>query len=529
MNEHTTERPPSPPEVTQKDEMEQASQSSWRTEPEISQRRKDVLRKCLDSVRYIKPDIRRVKEGKYPFKGMKLTRADVIFLLSVHEDWQGSVEGSDLNQPTPKGLDLRGANLQGVDLGGLHLDYMLAGLTEEEWFIATPGQCKMATTNLDDANFAEALLQGATFCYAHLRRANFSKAWLKDADLFGADLRGASFYKTALNGANLYGANLEGAKVSKAEFEQAGVDANVLKEVVVQRTVVPPWGAGKTKLPLTPDWLYHEYKSPRWLTGFSKTLMIPLLLALITLLVTQAFDYISQKRQAEQAQQALLLQSKQTELQLKNNLLVKMSNTVANALTELNLIQNDQESNDVTVALKNYDDGFRNLLVNGSEIEAELRAYFPQGHSCTNMSDNITKDSDAPFYKNIINAWNNYDRVVLNNFYDLESNRNMYSRKNGDIQYIQDVFYIYGIDKYIFIWGQQPMTEDDWNNISVFHPIQKYKNKNGTNLVIVGVNPTDPSSVWNNLEQIIDGYKSIIVQCLLDSKIPALSVTPTPS
>jgi len=526
MNEHTTEQSPSPSEVTQKDEMEQTPQSSWRTEPEISQRRKDELRKYLESVRDIKPDIRRVKEGKYPFKGVKLTRADVIFLLIEHDDGPGPVEGSDLNQPTPKGLDLRGANLQGADLGGLPLDNVLAGLTEEEWFIATPGQCKMATTNLDDANFAEASLQGATFCYAHLRRANFSKACLNDADLFSADLRGASFYKTELNGANLYGANLEGAKVSKAEFEQARVDPNVLKAVVVQRTVVPPWGAGKTKLPLTPDWLYHEYQSPRWLIGFGKTLMVPLLIALITLLVTREFDNISQKRQAEQSQQAQQLQANQKEMELKQNLLVKMSDTVANALTELTLIQSDQESTDVAVALKNYDDGYRNLLANGSEIEAELSAYFPQGQICTNMSKNMQKGSED--YNDIVLAWDNYYRVVINNFYDLQSNTDMNARKNGDIQYITEVFNIYGIDKYPFIEGQQAMTKDAWNNISVFNPIEKYKNAPNFNLVIVGIDPSDPSSVWNNLEQIIDGYKSIIEQCLLNSKIPAMSVTPTP-
>src|SRR6266487_4565675 len=112
MNEHTTELPPSPSEVTQKDEMEN-----------ISQPRKDELRKYLDSVRDITPDIRRVKEGKYPFKGKKLSRAEVIFLLSEHSDGVGASEGSDLNQPAPKGLDLRGANLQGVDLGKVQLDH----------------------------------------------------------------------------------------------------------------------------------------------------------------------------------------------------------------------------------------------------------------------------------------------------------------------------------------------------------------------------------------------------------------------
>ena len=100
----------------------------------------------------------------------------------------------------------------------------------------------------------------------------------------------------------------------------------------------------------------------------------------------------------------------------------------------------------------------------------------------------------------------------------------MNSRKNDYIKYIKDVFNIYFIDKYPFIEGQQSMTKDAWNNISVFNPIEKYKNAPNFNLVIVGIDP----SVWNNLEQIIDGYKSIIEQCLLNSKIPAMSVTPTP-
>lgn len=507
MHEHSTKQLPSHSQVSQEDE--------------IPQSRKDYLRRCLDSVHDITPDIRRVKEGKYPFRGKHLSRADVIFLLSEHHDEIGPADGSDLNQRTPKGLDLRGADLQREDLGRLPLNHMLAGLTEEEWFIATSDQCKMATTKLDDANFSEAHLHGATFCYASLRRANFSNADLNHADLFGADLRGASFYKTKLEGANLHGANLRGAKVSEAELEKAEVD-HVLKDIVVERTVVPPWGAEKTKLPYTPNWLYNEYKSPRWLTGFGRTLLIPLLIGLITLLVTQAFDNISQKRQAEQAQQALVLQSNQKNLELKNNLLVRMSNTVANALSELQLIEYNQESNDINTALKNYDDGYRNLLINGSEIEAEVASYFPsssgqEGQSCTNMSNNIT---DAR-YNHIVLAWDNYYRVVIQNFYDLESNTKMESRQLDDIYWIKDVFNIYGIAKYLFIRDQSSISDDDWNNLSTFSFIKKYNNT--PYLVQAG-----DSSLWNNLVQIIDGYKSIIEQCILSLSIPELSVSPTP-
>ena len=64
----------------------QEQNQPWRTEPEISPRRQAELEKR----RALVPD---VKKGIYPFKGMKLDRADVEWLLATHEG--GPVKWSD--------------------------------------------------------------------------------------------------------------------------------------------------------------------------------------------------------------------------------------------------------------------------------------------------------------------------------------------------------------------------------------------------------------------------------------------------
>ena len=61
----------------------QIQNQPWRTEPEINQKRQAEL----DQRRDIVPD---VKQGIYRFKGMKLSRADVEWLLATHENGYGS-------------------------------------------------------------------------------------------------------------------------------------------------------------------------------------------------------------------------------------------------------------------------------------------------------------------------------------------------------------------------------------------------------------------------------------------------------
>src|SRR5436189_299217 len=92
----------------------------WRKEPEIDLQRQAELAQR----RAIVPDIER---GIYPFKGVKLSRADVEWLLVTHENGRGPVVWSDEGQRGRNGLDLRGADLRGVDLSRLPLACLCAG------------------------------------------------------------------------------------------------------------------------------------------------------------------------------------------------------------------------------------------------------------------------------------------------------------------------------------------------------------------------------------------------------------------
>ena len=92
----------------------------WRIEPEIDAERQQYLTER----RHIKPDI---AQGIYPFKDIKLSRADVEWLLATHENGRGPVDWNDESQREREGLDLRGADLRSLDLSGLPLARTIAG------------------------------------------------------------------------------------------------------------------------------------------------------------------------------------------------------------------------------------------------------------------------------------------------------------------------------------------------------------------------------------------------------------------
>src|SRR5438105_638325 len=95
---------------------------AWRTEPSISGERQQFLRQRLTIV----PDI---QQGIYPFKDVKLTRADIEWLLITHAKGRGPVDWNDVQQRGGIGLDLRGADLRRVVLRNLPLTRMHGGLT----------------------------------------------------------------------------------------------------------------------------------------------------------------------------------------------------------------------------------------------------------------------------------------------------------------------------------------------------------------------------------------------------------------
>ncbi len=175
----------------------------WRTEPEIAAERQAFLTVRLS----IKPDL---DQGIYPFKGIKLDRADVEWLLATHENGRGPVDRHDEQQLERQGLDLRGADLQQVDLHHLPLSHMLGGLNWKERN-RTPERRGVAAVHLE----------GAILSWAHLEGAELYMAHLEGADLYMAHLQGASLRKAHLEGASLRLAYLEGMTLSTPELEHS--------------------------------------------------------------------------------------------------------------------------------------------------------------------------------------------------------------------------------------------------------------------------------------------------------------------
>jgi uncharacterized protein YjbI with pentapeptide repeats len=186
----------------------------WRTEPEI-----DVDRqKYLAERQNIKPDI---EQGIYSFKDIKLSRADIEWLLATHESGGkiGPVDWSDESQRERQGLDLRGANLRRLNLSGLPLARIYAG--SRYWSYATEDQHEAAQGHLEGASLFNAHLEGAFLAYAHLEHADLSSASLQRASFRSAHLERAWLSEAHLESANLRFAHLEGAYLGNAYLESA--------------------------------------------------------------------------------------------------------------------------------------------------------------------------------------------------------------------------------------------------------------------------------------------------------------------
>lgn len=194
----------------------QAKGFLWRTEPEINAKRQEELSKC----RAIVPD---VEKGIYPFKGMKLNRADVEWLLATHENGRGPVDWGDEWQRKRRGLDLRGANLRKADLKALPLACLIGGISSEEVMLALLARHPdEGLIHLEGADLRYAHLEGARLGRGYLEDADLFKAHLEDADLSGAHLESAWLDKVYLGNANLQLANLIAANLDEAHLE--GVD-----------------------------------------------------------------------------------------------------------------------------------------------------------------------------------------------------------------------------------------------------------------------------------------------------------------
>jgi uncharacterized protein YjbI with pentapeptide repeats len=196
----------------------------WRTEPEIDEERQRYLAERRAAL----PDM---EQGIYPFKDTKLNRADVEWLLAMHES-RGTVGpvwwAEEKDKPEDErrvGLDLRGADLREALLGGLPLARIRGSLAQSEFppnFVEQP--------DLEMPSFP-LLTAVAVSASANLEEADLHEAHLEHALLNGVRLRGAWLRAAHLEGAELAGATLETNDISLAHFEGAFMFAASLQGV----------------------------------------------------------------------------------------------------------------------------------------------------------------------------------------------------------------------------------------------------------------------------------------------------------
>jgi hypothetical protein len=190
----TLKRPANDDKEAWQEYWKQQSQE-WRTEPEIDEERQ----KYLVERRSITPDYER---EVFPFKDIRLCRADVEWILATHGNERSPVDWSKESQPGYKRLDLRFAELRLVDLSRLPLERASLNMSHLEG-------ANLSGTHLEEANLRRAYLRGAYLFGAHL----------KDAFLGEAHMEGAFFYEAHMEGANLHTAYLEGANLTSCFFD----------------------------------------------------------------------------------------------------------------------------------------------------------------------------------------------------------------------------------------------------------------------------------------------------------------------
>jgi uncharacterized protein YjbI with pentapeptide repeats len=170
----------------------------WRIEPEISADRQAYLLKQ----RAIHTDI---QQGVFPFRAIKLARADVEWLLVMHESGgvQGPVDWSDAKQRTREGLDLRAAILQDADLHDLPLTRLRAGLSLAEYALTERDMHEVAAAHMERANFNGARLEGAALTRGHFEGCQFWGVHCEQAVLRSAHLEGIDAGTAHFEGADL--------------------------------------------------------------------------------------------------------------------------------------------------------------------------------------------------------------------------------------------------------------------------------------------------------------------------------------
>jgi uncharacterized protein YjbI with pentapeptide repeats len=219
----------------------------WRTEPEIDAERQAELAEYLQVI----PDVAR---GIYPFRRVKLNRADIEWLLATHEDGRGPVDYHDESQRERVGLDLRGADLSYAQLQNLPLARTIGDVTWRIWDNLTEKQHRMAAVQLQHADLKGAYLEESRLEYVNLEGADLRGCHLEEANLGQANMQGAycadvhleraDLWYAHLNNAFLWNVHLQGARLFEAHLSGAYLNDLLLADEkgIGPRLVDTHWG-----------------------------------------------------------------------------------------------------------------------------------------------------------------------------------------------------------------------------------------------------------------------------------------------
>jgi uncharacterized protein YjbI with pentapeptide repeats len=236
----------------------------WRTEPEIDTERQKYLAERRAIVSNPRMGIR-------PFRGVRLSRADIEWLLTTHDNGRGPIDWDHEKQASPsdvrKGLDFRGVDLHGANLSYLPLARLIGG-DLMEYGPKTDAEHEIDAMHLEGAIFYHTRLEGATLNYSHLAGANLSGAYLEHANLINTYLEEANLETAQLKGANLRDAHLEkarlwvntcleGVQLSGARLDGANLWSANLKGASLSETHLE--GANLTSAHLEGAHLYHAF------------------------------------------------------------------------------------------------------------------------------------------------------------------------------------------------------------------------------------------------------------------------------
>lgn len=129
----------------------------------------------------------------------------------------------DINEALPKidGLSARNRTLRFANFNqsrAYAIDLLGSDLRQATFWSASLQGAKFSNANLQGANFERAQLQQADFNWADLRGASLASTQLQSAMMMGVDLQGADLTMAQLQGADLLAARLQGSNLTSANL-----------------------------------------------------------------------------------------------------------------------------------------------------------------------------------------------------------------------------------------------------------------------------------------------------------------------